>query len=537
VRKLNWQSGVLTTLAGSALVGDEGDEGPANSAALTTPTGVALDSLGQLWVSDPGNDTVRRVSYTPPRLNFGSQIVGGVTAGQSDSLSNIGNQSLAIGQYPALPVPADFVLSPDANQCSVGSLARGNHCDISFAFQPRTFGPLTEDARIIDNSLNGAGARQAVPMTGNGISSSPMPTATNVAVNPSTAAYGTLIGVTANVSDAAGPVTMGTVAFSVNGNQVAVVPISDFGEVKTQLTATPAGSNVVTATYIPAENEVGSNRKTTFIVTPASSQTLLAISATNVRAAQNVIITATVVSSTIGMPTGTVVFMSGNTQLGAAALDANGRAVLNTKQLSLGTNVIRALYPGDRNFQPSSSPSVTVTVANQSLTMAVRPSQLNISLGNTGETVVILTPTKAFSDTVRLACGGLVRGATCTFSPPAVAFSAQSAIPQFTTLVIDPHALTIAGVWMPVETIPVLRVGLLLLGLGAMLLPFLSRRQAANLGWGRIFFVIICVGLGSVLGCANLAPPAPIFDEVTVQASTPTQGVLASAQLQVNMAQ
>ena len=537
VRKLNSQSGVLVTLAGSTLVGDEGDGGPANAAALTTPSGVAVDSLGQLWVSDAGNSTLRRVTYTAPTLNFGTQTLGGITAGQSDSLSNIGNQSLVIDQYPAPPAPADFFLSPDANKCSVGDLAAGNQCDISYAFRPTAGGVLTEDAWIFDNSLNVAGARQAVPMTGDGITSSPVATAIGVTVDPSTATYGTAMRVIANVSDATGPVTMGTVVFAVNGNQVAAVPMSGSGAGKTELPATPTGSNLVTATYEPAGNELGSNGATTFMVTPASSQTLLAISATNLRVGQNVTVTATVASSTIGVPTGIVRFMSGDRQLGADALDTNGKAVLKTQQLLPGANVLTVFYPGDHNFQPSSSASVTVTVANESLIMTIHPAQLNIPEGKTGQTTVILTPLNVFSDAVNLDCIGLVRGATCKFTTPAVTFSSQSSAPLSIVLVIDPHTLTVAGIRMPAKTIPILRLTLLLLGLGAMLLPFLSRRRAATFGWGRILLVLVCVGLGSVLGCANLAPPNAISDEITVQAATATQGVLASAHLQVNMAQ
>jgi hypothetical protein len=204
IRKLNSQSGTLVTLAGSTLIEDEGDGGPANAAALTTPTGVAVDSLGQLSISDPGNDTVRRVSNAAPTLNFGSETVGSATAGQTDSLSNIGNQSLAIDQFPAPPVPADFVLSPDSTECSAGDLAPGDNCDISYAFQPHAGGLLTEDAWILDNSLDVAGTRQAVAMTGNGILNSQVATRTKVAVDPATAAYGIPIRVTANVSDATG---------------------------------------------------------------------------------------------------------------------------------------------------------------------------------------------------------------------------------------------------------------------------------------------------------------------------------------------
>ena len=235
MRKLNSQSGVLVTFAGSAIVGDDDDGGPVSAAALTTPTGVAVDSLGQLWVSDPGNITLRSVSYIVPTLHFGSHTLGAITAGQSDSLSNIGNQSLVIDQYPAPPAPADFILSPDANKCSVGNLAAGNQCDISYAFEPTAVGVLPENAWILDNSLNATGAKQAVTMTGNGISYSSLPTAIGVVVEPSTAVYGTPMRVIANVSDATGPVTIGTVVFAVNGNQVATVAMSGSGAGKTQL--------------------------------------------------------------------------------------------------------------------------------------------------------------------------------------------------------------------------------------------------------------------------------------------------------------
>ena len=211
---------------------------------------------------------------------------------------------------------------------------------------------------------------------------------------------------------------------------------------------------MVTATYEPAGNELGSNGATTFMVTPPSSQTLLAISATNLRVGQNVTVTATVVSSTIGVPTGTVRFMSGDRQLGVGALDTNGKAVLKTQQLLPGTNVLTVSYPGDHNFQPSNSASVTVMVANESLIMTIHPDQLNIPAGKTGQTTVILIPLNAFSDTITLDCIGLVRGATCKFTTPAVTFSSQSSAPLSNVLVIDPHTLTVAGIGCPQRQSP-----------------------------------------------------------------------------------
>ncbi|MHB1744604.1 MAG: hypothetical protein ACYCRE_07505, partial [Acidobacteriaceae bacterium] len=109
--------------------------------------------------------------------------------------------------------------------------------------------------------------------------------------------------------------------------------------------------------------------------------------------------------------------------------------------------------------------------------------------------------------------------------------------PQSITLVINPNTVVVAGFRLPAKASPALRLLILLLGLGAILLPFFSRRRSVALGWGRMFLVIFCVGLGFLSGCANLTVAAPVSDAITVQASMPSSGVLTTAQLQVYMAQ
>jgi uncharacterized protein (TIGR03437 family) len=60
VRKLS-RSGVITTVAGTGVPGLSGDGGPAGAAQLSSPYGLACDSLGNLCIADLGNARVRCV--------------------------------------------------------------------------------------------------------------------------------------------------------------------------------------------------------------------------------------------------------------------------------------------------------------------------------------------------------------------------------------------------------------------------------------------------------------------------------------------
>lgn len=61
IRKVS--NGVITTVAGTGAPGFSGDGGPAISAALKSPTGVAFDAAGNLYIADSENSRVRRVSH------------------------------------------------------------------------------------------------------------------------------------------------------------------------------------------------------------------------------------------------------------------------------------------------------------------------------------------------------------------------------------------------------------------------------------------------------------------------------------------
>jgi trimeric autotransporter adhesin len=60
VRKVS--DGNITTVAGNGVLGFSGDGGPAVDASLNQPGGLALDSVGRLYIADRGNNRVRMIS-------------------------------------------------------------------------------------------------------------------------------------------------------------------------------------------------------------------------------------------------------------------------------------------------------------------------------------------------------------------------------------------------------------------------------------------------------------------------------------------
>ena len=84
IRKVD-TSGNITTVAGNStspgLGSFSGDGGPATSAGLNSPTGVAIDSAGNLYIADYGNQRIRKVDTSGKITTFAG--IGVVTASDS----------------------------------------------------------------------------------------------------------------------------------------------------------------------------------------------------------------------------------------------------------------------------------------------------------------------------------------------------------------------------------------------------------------------------------------------------------------------
>ena len=80
IRKVAAGTGIITTVAGNGTAGYSGDGGPATSAALQYPGGVAIDSAGNLYITDQRNNRIRKVSASTGII---TTVAGNGTQGYS----------------------------------------------------------------------------------------------------------------------------------------------------------------------------------------------------------------------------------------------------------------------------------------------------------------------------------------------------------------------------------------------------------------------------------------------------------------------
>ena len=81
VRRVDHSTGLVSTVAGNGVEGSQGDGGPARSASLDSPAGLAVDAAGNLFISDAHNQRVRRVDAATGAI---STLAGTGAPGFSD---------------------------------------------------------------------------------------------------------------------------------------------------------------------------------------------------------------------------------------------------------------------------------------------------------------------------------------------------------------------------------------------------------------------------------------------------------------------
>lgn len=87
VRKIT-KDGNITTVAGNGTAGYTGDNAAATNAELSSPQGVAVDSSGNLFIADSGNHVIRKVSGNNITTVAGFNLIGPGYSGDNGPATN-----------------------------------------------------------------------------------------------------------------------------------------------------------------------------------------------------------------------------------------------------------------------------------------------------------------------------------------------------------------------------------------------------------------------------------------------------------------
>jgi large repetitive protein len=95
IRRVDGKTGIISTVAGTGSPGYQGDHGPATQALISAPAGLVLDGAGDLYFADTGNHVIRRID------GFTGVIT--TVAGTPGVPGNSGDGSAASGAKLTLP--------------------------------------------------------------------------------------------------------------------------------------------------------------------------------------------------------------------------------------------------------------------------------------------------------------------------------------------------------------------------------------------------------------------------------------------------
>jgi RHS repeat-associated protein len=103
-------AGDVYTIAGSkyGLGGYSGDSGPASSALLSAPAGIAVDAAGDVFIADQGNNRIREINAATGNI---STIAGNGTAGFSGNGGPAGSAELEAPQSVAVDAKGDLFIA------------------------------------------------------------------------------------------------------------------------------------------------------------------------------------------------------------------------------------------------------------------------------------------------------------------------------------------------------------------------------------------------------------------------------------------
>ncbi|MCU1314330.1 MAG: repeat containing protein, partial [Acidobacteriaceae bacterium] len=509
------QSVSVSALAGTGTAGYTGDNGPANAATLNSPDAVAVDSAGEVFLADSGNNALREITYPEPALDFGTVKVGATGGPLNTTVWNVGNAGLT--PLPGLLVDTtNFGFDTAGSNCPT-NLAAGDTCVASFVCNPKSPGSFTTQ---YNQTAGPQGTTQA-----NLLCIAPPPPVATIAAPAVTVVYGNAYTLSAVISGNQTSAPTGMATISINGTALCLAAnVSSGGAVSCTPSPTlkDVGSYTVTVSYSGDTNYPASTSTFTLTVTPrpvtitVDNQTrpvntpnpTLTGTVANVVAGQSITAafgtTATTASPAGAYPiTAAYVFGAGTNPADYAVTVLNGTLTITTSGTGGGGGGTGGGGGG------STSGSFTLTAA---------PPEQEIDHQGTVNYPVSLVSTGGFTGTVALNCSGLPEGASCSFSTPNVTLASGATVASIMTIAATADGTNVPTLYSnarpgprsgPMEShggpSPLLAWTMLPLGLGGSAGTLFFGRAARR---RRQLFLLMPFALLLALGVSGCASPS-----------------------------
>ncbi len=509
------------------------------------PAGIAVDPSGIVYVTDAEQAHLGVLAFG----NNGAVDFGFIgldnTANQNATLFNIGNQDLVFGSpaYASTGGSSEFSLVSVSDHCSGATVVPGSTCSMGFSMTPTgSIGTRQNTGNLQSNAANGS-----VQLALSGVGSSAAPSMiASITATPSQPVYPGDVTVSVTVAPSSGTETpTGKLSLTFDNNPLRPADLQN-GTAQFILRRPNGGQHVVTANYQgdinyasvsasmdPPLTIARANANTTVVPPPTkfgmTDIYVLYHGGYNLRGK---------IASSAGSPTGTATLTENGlaarnedgSEVGPAALDANGNVTFNTGGLALGKHTFRLSYSGDTNFLPSTSTEITFQLVNPSLVITTTTPNLALTAGTPGTANLVIYPVAEFNqEGIQLACVNVPQYSECTFSQVTLSFKESSPAPIQMTIstnvpvnvgAVRENLQPGSGMWLATVSFA---VGLVGLGFG--------RKTRYN---GRVLMIICCLliisgAMAGLTACGNSGytktPPAP---HVTTPSGTTNVSVVAT---------
>jgi sugar lactone lactonase YvrE len=562
VRELSATTGLISTVAGGSARPFAGDGGLATSAGLNMPRGLTLDSAGNLYVADSANHRIRRISPSgkiTTAVGEGTEAFAGdgtpavtatldsplsvaISPGDLLTLSDTGNKRVRQLDSLAAPGPDIHTIiglgysAPGTLSLTGPSVAAYGSGTVTATISAPASGSVTFlDANGSAPITLGLVTLDPAGSATLSLGSLPAGSHTLTAIYPGdsthSAAQSQTLAITITphaVVATASPISIlyGQTVPVLAGTLTGVLP-QDSGGVSALFATTatalsPAGLYPIAATLTgsAAANYTLTVTPTDLSIVRAPTLATLSGTPSNSTLGLPVTLNVQIAPTTSGTPTGNIKLLDGATTVATLQLSGGG-AAFTTNAFTLGGHSLAAVYSGDANFLPSTSPIASIVVAGGSdfsFTPTGAPAQavpagssatFNFSVGVQGS---------ALASPITLAAQGAPPGATVSFAPATI--PPGGTVTSFTMTIQTPRA----ALEKPPNPQPAYPISPLLAGI---LLPAIAvgkglRCRGRAAGRIVVWALAFAVSTALITGCGNRVNTAAELTTVATYTITVT---------------